>query len=272
AERRRTAVVPSGRAPAVDRTRIAVLPFANMTSEPGNEHFTDGLTEELINRLARVPGLQVVARTSAFRFKGRHADLREVGAQLNVGAIVEGSVRSADNQVRIAAQLVDAARGYQICSRTYQREYKDLFALQDELAQAVVHEIAPGEIAEARVVARSTAINLDAYNAYLRGLFALSNRFGDFGTPVGLFREALRMDPGYAPAWSGLAYLYWLMAWFYAMPSANAMPLSKETALRTLQLDSESAQAHSSLGLVESGFEWRWASAERRFHRAIELQ
>src|SRR5262249_19249953 len=128
---------------AATRSRIAVLPFVNMSSDAENEYFSDGLTEELINRLACNPGLQVVARTSAFYFKGQNLDLREVGAKLNVGTLLEGSVRRAGGQVRVTAQLIDVQTGYHLFSRTYQREFKDLFDLQDELAQSVVEEILP---------------------------------------------------------------------------------------------------------------------------------
>ncbi|HJQ99480.1 MAG TPA: tetratricopeptide repeat protein, partial [Candidatus Polarisedimenticolaceae bacterium] len=252
---------------SVDRSRIAVLPFVNMSGDPDAEHFSDGLSEELINRLACVPGLQVVARTSAFRFKGRTDDLREVGKALDAGVVLEGSVRRAGDQVRVTAQLIDVATGFHLFSRTYQRAYRDVFALQDDVADSVVREIVPGA-----ATPRAREADLDAYAAYLRGMFALSNRFGDFGTARDRFRDALSIDPAYAPAWAGLAHTYWLMAWFYALPAETAMPLAKDAALKTLELDPGSALAHASLGLVESGFEWRWGSAEEHFERAIEFQ
>jgi TolB-like protein len=255
-----------------DRSRIAVLPFVNMSSDQENEYFSDGLTEELINRLARVPSLQVVGRTSVFSFKGRNEDLREVGAKLNVGSVMEGSVRKAGDQLRVTAQLIDVQSGYHLFSQTYQRELKNVFAVQEELAQAVVDEIAPLSADPAsRVILKTRVVNLDAYNAYLRGRYAQANRFHESNQWIDSFHEALRLDPGFAAAWAGLASGYFMMAWFYRMPAEQAMPLSKEAALKTLDLDSEAAEAHSSLGLIQCAFDWNWARAEASFRRAIEL-
>jgi len=268
------ALQPASSPPAMaaDRSHIAVLPFINMSSDPENEYFSDGLTEELINRLACIPGLQVVARTSAFRFKGQNEDLREIGAKLNVGTVLEGSVRKAADQLRVTAQLIDVQSGYHLFSKTYQREYKGVFELQDELAQAVAEEIAPLSSGDAHVIVKTRTANLDAYNLYLRGMFALSNHFADRNRWLDLFHEALRIDPGYAPAWAGLSYGYFMLAWFYQMPAGQAMPLCKDAALRTLELDPNLALGHSSLGLAKSVFEWDWASALASFKRAIELQ
>jgi TolB-like protein len=263
----------SAAAPSLDRSRIAVLPFVNMSADPENEYFSDGLTEELINRLASVPALQVVARTSAFRFKGRHEDIRDIGVQLNAGSVLEGSVRRSGDQVRVTAQLIDVGSGYHVFSRTYQRAFGSLFELQDELAQSVADEIVPRARGEAvPAIARSHPAKPEAYSLYLRGMFALANRAPDLLPSVELFRESIRLDPTHAPAWAGLAQCYWLLSWYLQMPSEQAMPLSKEAALRALELDPDSAQGHVSLGIVESGFEWRWASGETHFKRAIELQ
>src|SRR5262245_3732828 len=216
-------------------SRVAVLPFASMSSNPEDEHFSDGLTEELINRLAQVPALQVVARTSAFRFKGRAEDVREVGAQLNVGAIVEGSVRRAGEQIRVTAQLVDVATGYHLFSRTYQREYRDVFALQDELAQAVVDEITgDGAAKPVRVKKTKPPADFGAYVVHQRAMLALANPFGDFQRAVPLFREAIALDSKFAPAWGGLAHAYWLMTWYRQMPAVESMPLCKQAAERAL--------------------------------------
>jgi serine/threonine-protein kinase len=253
-------------------TRVAVLPFVSMSADPDNDFFADGLTEEIINRLAQVPTLQVVARTSAFRFKNRRQDLREVGALLNVGAIVEGSVRRAGNQVRVTAQLIDVATGYHRLSRTYQRQFDDVFALQDELAQAVADEITSGGGATPRIKPALRPADIGGYVIYQRAMHALGLPFGDFRRAESLFREALALDREFAPAWGGLAHTYWLMTWYRQMPAVEAMPLCKQAALRTLELDPEGAIGHCSLGVVESGFEWSWSSAEARFERAIELQ
>src|SRR5262245_24133416 len=257
---------------ALDHSRIAVLPFVNIGDDPQHEHFADGLTEELINRLARVRTLRVVARTSVFRFKGTSHDVREIGRMLSAGVVLEGSVRQAKDQVRVTAQLIAVESGYHLFSRTFQREFKDIFQLQDELAQAVADEIAPGTADRPRVSPANAVVHPDAYNAYLRGMFALSSSYRDMASCVALFREALRIDPRCAPAWAGLAHAYWVMAWFRVMPAEAALPLSREAAQRTLELDPDSAQAWSALGVIESGLDWNWASGVQRCQRAIALQ
>jgi TolB-like protein len=272
-QEQKPAVTGEAPRPALERSRIAVLPFVNMSSDPENEYFSDGLTEELINRLACIPDLQVVARTSVFRFKGRNEDLREIGAKLNVGTVMEGSVRKAGDQLRVTAQLIDVNSGFHLFSQTYQREYKGVFELQDELAQAVVDKIVPLSASGASpVIVKTRAVNLDAYNIYLRGMFALSNRFTERQAWIELFQKALAIDAEHAPAWAGLAHGYFMLAWFYQMPARQAMPLCKDAALRTLDLDPKLALGHASLGIVEGAYEWNWAAAEARFQRAIELQ
>jgi serine/threonine-protein kinase len=253
-------------------TRVAVLPFVSMSADPENEHFADGLTEELINRLSQVPALHIVARTSAFRFKNRRQDLREVGALLNVGSIVEGSVRRAGDQIRITAQLIDVATGYHQFSRTYQRQFSDVFALQDELAQAVVDEFTRHGDPRSRVRKSAPPSDLAAYMVYQRAMLALGTTFGDYRRAEQLFRDALAIDPKFAAAWSGLAHTYWLLTWYRHASSAETWPLCKQAAQKALELDPHAAEAHCALGLVASGFEWNWPEAEACFERAIELQ
>ncbi|MGJ5819810.1 hypothetical protein [Paludibaculum fermentans] len=260
-------------APATDgRSRIAVLPFVNMSADVENEYFSDGLTEELINRLACVPELQVVARTSAFRFKGLNEDLREVGAKLNVTTVLEGSVRKAGNQLRVTAQLIDVNTGFHLFSKTYQREYKDVFDLQDELAQAVAAEVAPQGGRPGPASQETRTENLNAYSAYLRGMFALGSRFVDLRQCLDCFQEALSSAPEYAAAWAGLSHGYLLLAWFYRAEESAAVPLSREAAAKALALDPDSAMGLSSLASVECASDWQWASAEAKFTRAIERQ
>lgn len=251
-----------------ERSRIAVLPFVNMSSDPENEYFSDGLTEELINRLAGNPSLHVVARTSAFAFKGLRLDLREIGARLNVGLVLEGSVRRAGEQLRVTAQLIDVKTGFHIFSRTFQREFRGIFELQDEIALSVTDQIAPRPLDPHK---HSRTSNPDAYHAYLRGMFAMANRFTDLPRCLDLFREALRHDPEFAPAWAGMAQGYFMMAWFYHGTPSELLPLSREAAQRALKIDPDSAPAMHSLGVVEC-VDWNWQSAESRFRRAIHLQ
>src|SRR5262245_59840673 len=242
AQRAAAAAAEPATAP-VKNTRVAVLPFVSMSADQDDEHFSDGLTEELINRLAQVPTLQVVARTSAFRFKNRAEDVREVGALLNVGAVVEGSVRRAGEQIRVTAQLIDVTTGYHLFSRTYQREFRDVFALQDEIAQAVVDEVTgDGTAKPLRVKKAKPPADIGAYIVHQRAMLALANPFGDFHRAEPLFREALALDPKFAPAWGGLAHAYWLMTWYRQMPAVESMPLCKQAAQRALELDPDAAE------------------------------
>jgi TolB-like protein/tetratricopeptide (TPR) repeat protein len=249
--------------------RIAVLPFVNMSADPDNEYFSDGLTEELINHLASVPALQVVARTSVFRYKGVNEDIRTIGKQLNVGNVLEGSVRRMGDQLRVTAQLIDVDNGYHLFSRTYQRQFRDVFALQDELAQAVAAEVAPGDGNVPKPAARTE--NVEAYQAFLRGVHMMSNRFVGAGESLDCFRQALDLDPHYAPAWAGMAQGYFLTAWFYLAPPDEAMKMAHMAALKALDLEPDSALGLAALASVETT-EWRWTTAEARFRRALQLQ
>ena len=268
----RTSPAASAVAVRPDSARIAVLPFVNMSADPDNEYFSDGLTEELINCLAGVSSLQVVARTSVFQFKGVNRDVRSIGSQLNVGTILEGSVRRAADQLRVTAQLIDVNSGTHLFSKTYQRAFKDVFELQDDIAQAVTAEIAPVGTAAPAVRLESRTNNLDAYNAYLRGVYAMSNRFDDLAKSVDHFREALAFDPRYAAAWAGMAHTYFILAWFYLAPPDIVMPLSKAAALKAQELDPDSSHGLVPLGVSEGGIDWQWRSAESRFRRALDLQ
>ena len=268
-----TRVQATAPAAAVDPSRIAVLPFVNVGADPENEYFSDGLTEELINRLGHVPGLQVVGRTSVQQFKGQAKDIREIGSKLGVGVVVEGSVRKDTDQVRVTVQLVDVASGYQLLSRTYQREFKGIFELQDELATAVVHEIRRKPVQRGGEIAtKSRPARLDGYNKYLRAMFTLSNRYTDVSPAIELFQASLDEDPDYAPTWAGLSQAWWMRAWMHQGPATEAMPRAKSAAEKALELDAGSALGHVCMGIVESGFEWRWASAESHFRKAIQLQ
>ncbi len=256
-----------------DVQSIAVLPFVSMSGDPENEYFSDGLTEEVINVLTCIPGLRVVARTSVFCFKNAVKDVREIGAQLNVRTVLEGSVRRSGNQLRVTAQLIDVATGYHLFSRTFPRELHDVFALQEELAGAVVTEIMPtvGGGSHPAVVRNHTA-DLESYNLYLKGMFALASRFTGPRESVEIFRQALDRDPTYAPAWAGLANAYCIQVWYGMMPSKVALPMAKHAALEALGRDEAFGLGHATLGVAQAIVDWNWKGAERSFRRAIEVQ
>jgi serine/threonine protein kinase/tetratricopeptide (TPR) repeat protein len=253
---------------------IAVLPFLNMSGDPDNEYFGDGLAEELINLLTGVKGLRVPSRTSAFAFKGTKTDPRTIGQTLNVGTVLEGSVRKAGNRLRVTAQLINAADGYHLWSERYDREMADVFTIQDEISQTIVQalriQLTP-ERQEA-LVKRPTD-KPEAYNAYLKGRYHWNNR--PLGTPkaIGYFEQAISIDPNYAMAYSGLADCYSSFgSWEHGgMPPREASSKATMAARRALELDDTLGEAHSSMAFVNLHFGWDWPSAERGLHRAIEL-
>ena len=263
----------SGPRPSVRLSSIAVLPFVDLSQEHDQEYFCDGITDELINALAKVEGLHVVSRTSAFQFKGKASDIRKIGEQLNVESVLEGSVRKAGNRLRITAQLVKAADGYHLWSGTYEREMKDVFAIQEEISRAIVNALrVPLAGQRGRRLVEGPAANLEAYSLYLRGRYYWNKR-----TQAGLkksieyFEQALAGEPVYAAAWAGLADSYALLASYGESPPREAMPKAKTAALKALEIDDTLAQAHVSLAFVRSFYDWDWAAAEREYQRAIEL-
>ncbi len=258
---------------APDSSSIAVLPFVNLSSDKENEYFSDGLTDDLINALTKVRGLRVVARGSAFQFKGRNPDIRAVGRQLNVAAVLEGSVQRSGDRLRITAQLSSVADGYHVWSETYDRRLADVFAVQDEISRAIVGALElrvaghPG-----RPLVESSTHDLDAYNLYLQGRFHL-NKWRPEGARKGIeyFAQAIAKDPGYAPAHAGMADCYTWLAVFGWSAAQQAMPQARQAANRALQLDETLAAAHVSLGYVKALYDWDWHGAEREFKRALEL-
>jgi len=252
---------------------IAVLPFANMSPDPENAYFGDGLAEELMNALAQLPGLRVVARTSAFQFRGKDADVREIGAGLNVGAILEGSVRRAGDRLRVTAQLINVADGFHVWSDRYDREMEDIFAVQDEITAAIVEQLrvrlGPGP--EAPIVRRHTD-NLDAYALYLKGRYYWNSL-----TPEGLrksrecYESAIEIDPEYALAHAALSMWHQSLAFWADSPPGEAFAASRAAAERALELDETIALAHNCLAVIHFTYDWEWEKSERKFERAIEL-
>jgi eukaryotic-like serine/threonine-protein kinase len=272
-----TAVVPRVAA-------LAVLPFVNMSADPENEFFSDGMTEELINALTRVEGLRVASRTSAFAFKGRDLDVREIGLRLNVTAVLEGSVRRAGNRLRVTAQLINAADGYHLWSDTYDRQLADVFEVQDELSRSIVGTLRPklmggrpaasaGTISGPLVVPATTS--LEAYTAYLKGRFYWNMRTLDgYRKSIDCFEAALARDPDFALPYTGIADSWAMLGFDYfgGVPAAEGMPRAQSAARRALELDETLAEAHSPLGVTSMLYDRDWTEAERRFCRALELK
>ena len=270
----RVGVTPSRVGPrADDRPSVAVLPFANLSADPEQEFFCDGMAEEIINALAQVQGLRVVARTSAFAFKGKNEDVREIGGRLDVGAIVEGSVRKAGDRLRITAQLIDVRDGSHLWSERFDRLLEDVFEIQDEIALAIVDSLKVRLLAseKASLVRRHTD-NLEAHNAYLVGLFEWNKMSPEgFVRCQELFQEAIDLDPEFAPAYARLADSFTSVTWWSDQLPAEALARALPLVEKALALDPDLPHAHSVLGQWNSFFERDWAAGERSLRRAVEL-
>ena len=249
---------------------IAVLPLANMSADPENEYFSDGMTEEIINALAKVPGIQAASRTSCFAFKGKAVDIRQVGEKLGVGSVLDGSVRKVGNRIRITAQLINVENGYHLWSETYDRQLEDVFAIQDEISRAIVDALKLRLGGETGPLVVPTK-NIEAYNIYLKGRFFF-NKFTEPGLrkALELFQLALLQDPGFARAYAGIADVWCNLADDWVAPD-DAYPRAKAAAERALQREPELAEAITSVGKVLCWHEWNFAGAERELERAVRL-
>jgi serine/threonine-protein kinase len=247
---------------------IAVLPFANLSGEPGSEYFSDGITDEIIGALSGIPSLRVAARTSCFALKGRHLNVKEIGELLDVDSVLEGSVRRANKRVRITTQLITAANGHRLFAERYDRELEDVFAIQEEIAKSIVQklEVSLSHEDEAALGNRQTG-NIEAYEHYLRGRFIWTGT-RQLPSAIQHFAEALKHDPDYALAYHGLADSYCTLGVYAFLPPSVAMPLAKEAAVRGQQLAPTLGETGTSLGFVKL-LEWDWTGAEASLRESI---
>ena len=256
-----------------DVPSIAVLPFDDMSPGKDQDYFCEGMAEEIINALTKLDGLRVVARTSAFQFKGQAVDLRDVGHKLAVTTVLEGSVRKAGNRLRVTAQLINVSDGYHLWSERFDRDMDDVFAVQDDIARSVTDTLKVkllGE-ADAPMVTRSTD-NLEAYNLFLKGRYHLVRVTGAaLEKSLGCFTQALAVEPAYAEAHAGIAMAQTSRAVVSVAAPRQVMPLAKEAALKALAIDETVADAHCALAGVLSLYEWDWTGAEREYRRALDL-
>ncbi len=253
---------------------IAVLPFVNMSADPENEYFSDGITEEILNALVKVDGLQVTSRTSSFAFKNKNQDIREIGNQLKVNRILEGSVRKAGNRVRITAQLINTSDNFHIWSEVYDRNLEDIFQVQDEIASKIANtlrEKLTGTQQKEHLITTPTK-NLEFYNYYLKGNYYL-NKWNPEGAQKGIeyFEKAISMELDFAPAHSSLAFCYTMLGAMGQMPNRIAYPKARKFAQKSIELDSELASAHVSLGLVKIFVDWDLDGAYNSLQKALEL-
>jgi eukaryotic-like serine/threonine-protein kinase len=252
---------------------LAVLPLQNLSRDPEQDYFADGMTEELITDLSKIGALRVISRTSVMHYKGTTKTLPEIARELKVDAVVEGSVRRSGDQVRITAQLIYAPTDRHLWAESYERSLRDVLALQSEVASAIANEIKIKVTPEEQVhLSSSHLVNPDAYEAYLKGRYYWNQRRPE-ALKIGLqnFQQAIEKDQNYASAYSGLADSYFVLAIAGSVPASEAMPKARAAALKALQIDDTLAEAHASLGVVLENYDWKWMEAEREFKRAIEL-
>lgn len=264
---------------------IAVLPFVNMSPDPENEYFADGLSEELLNVLTKVGPLHVAARTSSFAFKNSREDIRIIGKNLNVNTILEGSVRKSDGRVRITVQLVKVADGFHLWSETYDRTLDDIFFVQDDIARSVVKELRvalmgeePDSATDARAKAevaqavKGRGENAEAHRQYLRGKYFVERLTrDDVDRAVSCFRQAIDLDPLYALAWTGLSRAYADQAGHGWLPCADGYDLARAAAQRALEIEPDLAEGHMRLALIRMSHDWDWQGALSSITRALEL-
>ncbi|HWD36649.1 MAG TPA: tetratricopeptide repeat protein, partial [Casimicrobiaceae bacterium] len=250
---------------------IAVLPFANESNDKEQDYFSAGMTDELLSALSAIKQLRVAARTSSYAVRNQASDVRQIGRKLNVESVLEGSVRKAGDHVRVSVELVSTADGFRIWNATYDKNLSDVFAMQEQIAQAVVSSIKL-ELTDQHAIVRQSTGDVEAYQMYLRGRHAVDQR-----TPAALqeatewFRKATDRDPLYARAWSGLADVYILQGLNFYAPPKDAYAKGEAAARRALSLDSTLAEAHTSLGAVLYLYDRDFAQAESEFQRAIAL-
>jgi TolB-like protein/DNA-binding winged helix-turn-helix (wHTH) protein/Flp pilus assembly protein TadD len=263
-----------GRAPTEIRS-LAVLPLDNLSGDASQNYFADGMTDELITDLAQISALRVISRTSAMVYKGARKSLPQIARELNVDAVVEGTVLRAGDQVRITAQLIEASTDKHIWSQSYEGDLRDTLTLQRKVASSIADQIRINLTPQEQAALKNTKIvNPEAYESYLKGRYFWNKRTAD-GLKVALayFNQAIEEDPKYAQAYSGLADTYALLGdWQYAvMTPKEAFPKAKSAAIKALELDNALGEAHNSLAFVLDGFDWDLESGGKEFHRAIEL-
>ena len=254
---------------------LAVLPLESLSGDASQEYFADGMTDELIATLGQIRGLRVISRTSVMPYKRARKPLPEIARELNVDAVVEGTVMRSDGQVRITAQLIDARSDKHLWSETYQGDFRDTLTLQNRVARAIAGQIQVNvNLPEQATLKNAKSVDPDAYEAYLKGRFFWNKRTADGLTMAReYFDRAIAKDPNYAQAYSGLADTYALLGdWQYAvMAPAEAFPRAKAAAIKALELDDSLGEAHTSLGFCLDGFDWDFESADREFRRGVEL-
>ena len=252
---------------------IAVLPFVNMSADPENEYFSDGITEEIINALTTVKGLKVIARTSSFSFKNKNIDVRTIGDQLGVSTVLEGSVRKAKNRVRITAQLISTNDGTHFWSKNFDREMEDVFALQDEISLLIADQIREnfGHLEIPSFPNTIPTQNIKAYDLWLKGSYHLKRKdFDDVKKALYFFKHAIKIDPNYAEAYAFLGEAYIHAASYNMLPNQEGNDLARNAAEKAIELNVENAKAHMVLAFIKLYSDWNWDAAIKEYDLAIK--
>ena len=252
---------------------VAVMPFVNLSSASGDEYFSDGMTEELIDALSKLPALKVAARSSVFALRQRNLTPRDVGKELGVTSVVEGTVRRSGDRLRISAQLVDASTGYSLWAESYDRDARDVFAIQDDISRAIVGALKVRLAGQQATLVEAPTENVEAHNLVLQGRFFTLKRTGpDIRHAIALFSQAIALDSTYAQAYAGLSNAYTLLAAYAEVSAAEVYPRALAAARRALALDSTLGEAHTALGMTEYRFGWNQDLARRELERGIALE
>jgi TolB-like protein/Tfp pilus assembly protein PilF len=252
---------------------IAVLPFVNISADPENEYFSDGISEEILNALTRVEGLQVTARSSSFFFKGKNEDVRQIGSKLGVATVLSGSVRKAGKRIRTSVQLINAADGYHIWSEVYDTDMEDIFQVQDEISLKILNRLKENfSVKKNEPLKKVPNENLDAYNLYLKGRFHWNkSNPEEIIKAIKNFEEAIIIDPGFALPYCALAYCYSFMGSSGLMPPADAFSKAKDYALKAIELDPDHPESHLSLATIKFFHNWDFEGAEVSMNKAVSL-
>ncbi len=256
-----------------DKNRVAILPLVNMSNDPNDEFFADGMTEQMISTLSRIRDLKVIARTSIMQYKGVSKGVAEIGRALNVGTVLEGSVRKASNRLRITVQLISTDTEEHLWAEDYDRDLEDVFALQSEIAEKVAEQLQVKLLGPQKVeLEKRSTSNVDAFTLYLKGRYYWNERTGEGMTKaITYFEKAIEKDPGYALAYSGMADCYDILASYGLMEPGTISKKWRELTMKALELDDTLAEAHASMAGILYDFDWEWSRAEAKLRRAVEL-
>jgi TolB-like protein/class 3 adenylate cyclase/Tfp pilus assembly protein PilF len=267
-EEKKTPSIPS----SIPKKSVAVLPFVNMSNDPEQEYFSDGVAEEILNSLSHFNDLKVAGRTSSFQFKGKNIDLRKLGQKLGVNTVLEGSVRKQGTHLRVTVQLINVEDGFHLWSEKYDREMDDIFAIQDEIALSVTEKLKIILLeTERAIITRTPTENKEAYDLYLKGRFYWNRRGPGLRKGLEYFLKAAELDPEFSLAHAGIADTYALFAFYSVLPPREVIPKARQAATRAIHLNPARIEPYSVLAFITAFYDWNWTEAKKQFEKAIAI-